>query len=44
MRNLIKRETVLNVLDNTEDDLNEGLSITAVLPLFKKYKPKLTST
>ena len=40
-RNLITRETILDVLGRTEEDIKDGLSIEEVLPLFEKYKLKL---
>ena len=39
--NLIKRETILEVLGRTEEDIKDGLTIKQVLPFFKKYKLKL---
>ena len=40
-RNLITRETILEVLGRTEEDIKDGLSIKEVLPFFEKYKLKL---
>ena len=40
-KNLITRETILEVLGRTEEDLKEGLTINEVLPFFEKYKLKL---
>ena len=39
--NLITRETILEVLGKTEEDIKEGLTIKEVLPFFEKYKLKL---
>ena len=40
-QNLITRETILEVLGRTEENIKEGLTIKEVLPFFEKYKLKL---
>ena len=40
-KNVITRETILEVLGRTEADIQDGLSIEEVLPFFQKYKLKL---
>ncbi|MFM7985184.1 MAG: hypothetical protein ACKPKO_38290, partial [Candidatus Fonsibacter sp.] len=41
-KNVITRETILEVLGKTEENIKKGLTIKEVLPLFeKKYKLKL---
>ncbi|MFM7989462.1 MAG: hypothetical protein ACKPKO_60125, partial [Candidatus Fonsibacter sp.] len=40
-KNLITRETILDVLGRTEENIKEGLTIKEVLPFFEKYKLKL---
>ena len=40
-KNVITRETILNVLGRTEEDIKDGLTIKEVLPFFRKYKLKL---
>ena len=40
-RNLINRDTILDVLGRTEDNLKDGLRIEDVVPFFDKYKLKL---
>ncbi len=36
-KNLITRETILEVLGRTEEDIKDGLTIKEILPFFKKY-------
>ena len=36
-RKVITRESILQILDKTEDDIKNGLSINDVLPFFKKF-------
>ena len=40
-KNVITRETILDVLGRNEEDIKDGLTIDEVLPFFKKYKLKL---
>ncbi|MFM7982040.1 MAG: hypothetical protein ACKPKO_22245 [Candidatus Fonsibacter sp.] len=40
-KNLITRDTILEVLGKTEENIKEGLTIKEVLPFFQKYKLKL---
>jgi hypothetical protein len=40
-KNRITRETILEVLGRTEEDIKDGLTIEEVLPFFEKYKLKL---
>jgi hypothetical protein len=40
-RNVITREIILNVLNRTEDNIKEGLSVEDILPFFIKYKLRL---
>ena len=40
-RSMITRETILQVLDRTEDNIKHGLTINDVLPFFVKYKLRL---
>ncbi len=40
-KNVITRESILEVLGRTEADIQDGLSIEEVLPFFQKYKLKL---
>ncbi len=40
-RNLVTRETILEVLGRTEADIKDGLTIEEVLPFFHRYKLKL---
>ena len=40
-KNLITRETILEVLGRTEANIKEGLTIKEVLPFFEKFKLKL---
>ncbi len=40
-KNVVTRETILEVLGRTEADIQDGLTIDEVLPSFKKYKLKL---
>jgi len=40
-QNIITRETILELLGRTEEDIKEGLTIDEVLPFFVKYKLKL---
>jgi len=40
-KNVITRETILQVLGRTEEDIKDGLTIDEVLPFFQKYKLKL---
>ncbi|MFM7986280.1 MAG: hypothetical protein ACKPKO_43905, partial [Candidatus Fonsibacter sp.] len=40
-QNLITRETILEVLGRTEENIMEGLTIKEVLPFFSKTKYKL---
>ena len=37
-RNMITRETILEVLDRTEDNIKQELTVDHVLPFFVKYK------
>ena len=40
-RSMITRETILQVLDRTDDNIKQGLTIDDVLPFFVKYKLRL---
>ena len=40
-KNPTTRETILEVLGRTEEDIKDGLTINEVLPFFNKYKLKL---
>ena len=36
-RNVITRESILQIISKTEDNIKDGLSIEDMLPFFKKY-------
>jgi len=40
-KDMVTRETILQVLDRTEDNIKHGLTIDDVLPFFVKYKLRL---
>ena len=40
-RNVITKEIILNVLNRTEENIKEGLSVEDILPFFIKYKLRL---
>ena len=40
-RNVITREIILNVLNTTEENIKEGLSVEDILTFFIKYKLRL---
>jgi len=40
-KNRVTRETILNILGRTEEDIKDGLTINEVLPFFQTYKLKL---
>ena len=40
-KNIITRETILDVLGRTEEDIKDGLTTDEVLPFFQRYKLKL---
>ena len=41
MKNVITRESILELLGRTEEDIKEGLTMDEVKPFFEKYKLKL---
>ena len=40
-RNQITRQDVLNIINKTEEDLKEGLTIQDIVPFFERYRVPL---